>query len=924
MKYAGALVFFLCVSVIMTWPLARDGWDAMPGGRGDPLLNTWILMWGYHAITHGKVLSFFDANIFYPAPQTLALSDHMFPNLLIFGPAYGLTQNPVFAYNLVLFLSFALSGFAMFLLAYYTTRAYGPSLVAGFIFAFFPARFAHIGHLQLLNLYWSPPAFLFLDCYLKERQSRDLVLLSLFAALQTWASFYMGYFLLLILAVYYVLFHLWQRLWPWRRDLLAPVLIVVLIFPFAYPYLYLKNFFGFTRELGEVVSYSADAAKSFLSVPGQNWLYGEWLKPFESLQGAAEKMLFTGFLPLALVPVALVRKFRSQKFIVISSAFLMLFAALMALGPVLVWWGVHQKFPLPYLFFYHLLPGFASMRAPSRIMMLGMMPLALLAALALQSRRKELLLAGVALAGVFAEYRVVPGDLTKVAFGEELPPVYRWVRDHSFKGALVEIPAGGAHGEHEYVYFSGYHLKPVINGHSGFFPTYYYEIVSELSRPLSVETLRYLTAIGVSNVILHRTRTNPEPWDRLVAEGHLKEIQRFEEDQLLEINVGAAPGRLQLVRLGLDYVSPASRIIAGLIFRSDGGVWRGKLEGALPIEIAWNGPERFVTESSLVMPLAIQGERWVTFPLETPSTPGQYQVTIQGRGISAQHSVYVTEWGADVYSRGLIQLKDHPVVLRCSINEEIGYHSADGDLTTYWYSSVTQTPALDYQIDVLQQVRSRGVVLHLGPATEDYPRGLEVYISPDGQDWRRIQNLKFAVMLNGRRHSTPAEDFYAVLWPPTEGRYIQLRLTTYDPFRWWSIAETTILGDPLTFPVPTSRSTTELNPQIELVDFEHRGSQIRARVRVKNNGQAIWLRYGPKGVGSVRLGSRWYLNGREIWRSERFELPRALYLGEETVIDAQLSLPPDQGTYLLRLDLVDEGMGWIRGGIEREIQVAAN
>ena len=117
----------------------------------DPLLVSWILAWDFHALTTNP-WTLFQANIFYRAENTLAFSDHLIGVLPLFAPAYALTGNPIFAYNVVFLLSFPLSGLSMFLLVRHSTRNFWASLLAGALFAFAPIRFGVLSHLQLLNL----------------------------------------------------------------------------------------------------------------------------------------------------------------------------------------------------------------------------------------------------------------------------------------------------------------------------------------------------------------------------------------------------------------------------------------------------------------------------------------------------------------------------------------------------------------------------------------------------------------------------------------------------------------------------------------------------------------------------------------------------------------------------------------------------
>ena len=103
-------------AVIMTWPLAavidrEIAWD-----MGDPLFNSWVLMW-----TGGQVLAFlcgdfsalnryWHGNIFYPERLTVAYSEHMAPQMLQALPVLAATDNVVLTYNLLFLSTFVLSG----------------------------------------------------------------------------------------------------------------------------------------------------------------------------------------------------------------------------------------------------------------------------------------------------------------------------------------------------------------------------------------------------------------------------------------------------------------------------------------------------------------------------------------------------------------------------------------------------------------------------------------------------------------------------------------------------------------------------------------------------------------------------------------------------------------------------------------------
>jgi hypothetical protein len=156
-RLALALLAFCALTVFMTSPLFFHMHDHTVFFPVDHLLTTWILAWDYHALI-SHPLELFDANIFYPARNSLALSEHMMGNLPIFAPVMWLTQNPILAANSVIFASFVLAAVAMFVLVQYWTGSFAAAFIAGCIYAFTPLRFGQLGKLQLLSVQWAPLA----------------------------------------------------------------------------------------------------------------------------------------------------------------------------------------------------------------------------------------------------------------------------------------------------------------------------------------------------------------------------------------------------------------------------------------------------------------------------------------------------------------------------------------------------------------------------------------------------------------------------------------------------------------------------------------------------------------------------------------------------------------------------------------------
>ena len=77
----------------------------------------------------GNLAGFFDANISYPHPKTLAYSEFLIPQSIVTAPVLLASGNPILAYNVTLILAIATTAFATFLLG----RLLTGNPLAGFV-----------------------------------------------------------------------------------------------------------------------------------------------------------------------------------------------------------------------------------------------------------------------------------------------------------------------------------------------------------------------------------------------------------------------------------------------------------------------------------------------------------------------------------------------------------------------------------------------------------------------------------------------------------------------------------------------------------------------------------------------------------------------------------------------------------------------
>ena len=94
------------------------------------------------------------------------------------------------------------------------------------------------------------------------------------------------------------------------------------------------------------------------------------------------------------------------------------------------------------------------------------------------------------------------------------------------------------------------------------------------------------------------------------------------------------------------------------------------------------------------------------------------------------------------------------------------------------------------------------------------------------------------------------------------------------------------------------------------------GEPVTIDADVTNTGSTTWLREGRHGRGYVRLGAHLIgADGSMIDRDyARAAIPRDLARGERATVALALSAPASPGHYLLRLDMVNEGIAWFADG----------
>ena len=300
-----AAALYAVIALVLTWPLAAGLARDIPWDLGDSVLNCWILQWGAdHWLRFlggdlGAFRGYFNANIFYPEPLTLAYSEHLTAQVLQILPVYALTGNIVLSYNLLFLSTSVLSGLGTFLLVRELTGSARAGFVAGLLYAFAPYRIGQFSHLQVLSSQWMPFALYGFRRFFDTRRAAPLAGAALALVAQNWSC---GYFLLYFtpFAAAYVLYEaadrdLWKDARMWASLGVAALFVLGATVPFLLPYVALREHGFGPRPLGEVARYSADVY-SYLTAHEAQSFWGPVMHAFVKPEGE----LFPSLIPLVL------------------------------------------------------------------------------------------------------------------------------------------------------------------------------------------------------------------------------------------------------------------------------------------------------------------------------------------------------------------------------------------------------------------------------------------------------------------------------------------------------------------------------------------------------------------------------------------------------------------------------------------------
>jgi hypothetical protein len=495
------------LTVAMTWPQAAR-LSTEVHDSDDPLLSIWRISWIAHILPESPS-NLLNGNIFYPEKRTLAYTDSVLLEGLAGAPLIWFGVSAVTTYNLLLLLSIALSGWAMWRYAFYLTGHSGASLLAGIVFAFVPYRFDHMHHLELQATIFLPLTLLYFERTFETGSRRDAALMMLSYVAEVFSCIYYSIFLATALLPIAAV-----RLWKMPADprsrvfrVTVPLAIagLLVVAPYAYAYALNRSTLG-ERLDRDIRLYSATLA-NYLATPHGNVVHGDWSAAF----GQSERFLFPGLLAVALAGFGLHTIDRRRVTLVAVGAF----GFVISLGLNTPFYELLRTLVFPY----------RGLRAPARASILVFLALAALAAYGwsrlVQGRSKRV----TTIATVVMSIALLVEFRTKMdqwlAVPTEPAAVYRWLAMQP-RSVVAEVPFARTdelHLIHDglYMFNSTWHWQPIVNGYSGFFPKSFLELADETESFPSGRSIAYLKKRGVDLIVIHGKSMTPEKFGAMTA-----------------------------------------------------------------------------------------------------------------------------------------------------------------------------------------------------------------------------------------------------------------------------------------------------------------------------------------------------------------------------------------------------------------------
>ena len=364
-----SILFIICLFIgLWTFPLAltEPNLAYMPGDLGDSRFINFVLEHGYQFII-GNEPSFYNAPFFYPAQNTLALSDNMVGTLPIYALFRSLSFNRETAYQFWWLSMFVINYIVAFYCFYKITKSSYSAILGAYLFTFSIIMFSQCNYTQL-NIRFMLPVIIMAAYNLAiTSNTKHYYQLVLAIGFQFVLGVYYAFLSVYLLVIFFACFAIINQKIYFVKQLFSSIkqgskTILFTLFVIGLLAFYMQNYIEVSKQVGLhrfqdilhlVPSFSSyilanDASIwAFTSSYGKNLLADRWWLN-EFFMGA-----FTVILLLANIFYSI--KYKSKnRFLLLAIVIAIICSSLIA-----------NKYSVLALFYY--LPGFGSLSVLVRV-----------------------------------------------------------------------------------------------------------------------------------------------------------------------------------------------------------------------------------------------------------------------------------------------------------------------------------------------------------------------------------------------------------------------------------------------------------------------------------------------------------------------------------------------------------------------------
>ena len=511
--------YFTILTIFATYPFILILSNSIFFGYSSSTVNLWILDSIFHSLTTDPS-NFFNANIFYPLDHTRVFGDISIFTALIYGIFQLIFCNPIFSYNLLLFLSFPFTGITTYYLIKYNTKDNLSSLALSTFLTFCLSRMMYFCHIQIINFSLIPLIILYWQKFLDKGKWQYFLVSTICLLLQFYTGYYNFSFVVLFLVIMLIIYNLKiiMKIFQtkeWWKILIISLSIIFLLLPTAIVIYKTGKQYGMQREYitgYEIQHYFGSSPHSLL----YSNLLPRW-RPDDQTRGNEGN--FNGFLIYFLFVISLyfiLKKNSNNRKLILTFLILASCAFLLSLGPDIYFFKKRIcSGPYKYFKYFPLLMG---IRAPFRLAQFFALFICICGAFGLaelfrsiklkQSLKVPLTIIIIAI--FLLENNVhIKYAFSRIPYNESIPQYYQVVKNISDGKAIIELPyffPGNdqrIHSKREY--FSIFHKKNIVGGFSGFIPSYITELSGEAIFFPDTRLLSFLIAHNINYVILNKS-----------------------------------------------------------------------------------------------------------------------------------------------------------------------------------------------------------------------------------------------------------------------------------------------------------------------------------------------------------------------------------------------------------------------------------